>query len=101
MIDEEGNYILDCINNVACVGHCHPDVVKAGKEANIEITRPYARWHQLLFCQIPQLKSIEYTTLCRVTASGSNYSKKDFPTPIDRINDVMSYRWEEFASGAV
>ena len=30
MIDEEGNYILDCINNVACVGHCHPDVVKAG-----------------------------------------------------------------------
>jgi len=32
MIDEEGNYILDCINNVACVGHCHPDVVKAGAD---------------------------------------------------------------------
>ena len=30
MIDEKGNYVLDCINNVACVGHCHPDVVKAG-----------------------------------------------------------------------
>jgi len=32
MIDEKGNYVLDCINNVACVGHCHPDVVKAGAE---------------------------------------------------------------------
>lgn len=32
MIDEEGNYVLDCINNVACVGHSHPDVVKAGAD---------------------------------------------------------------------
>lgn len=32
MIDEKGNYILDCINNVACVGHSHPDVVKAGAD---------------------------------------------------------------------
>ena len=30
MIDEKGRHILDCINNVACVGHCHPHVVKAG-----------------------------------------------------------------------
>lgn len=32
MIDETGKYVLDCINNVACVGHCHPDVVKAGAD---------------------------------------------------------------------
>ncbi|XP_072119939.1 5-phosphohydroxy-L-lysine phospho-lyase-like isoform X1 [Mobula birostris] len=30
MYDEMGRRYLDCINNVAHVGHCHPDVVKAG-----------------------------------------------------------------------
>ncbi|CAB3385760.1 Hypothetical predicted protein [Cloeon dipterum] len=30
MYDEKGNRFLDCINNVAHVGHCHPEVVKAG-----------------------------------------------------------------------
>ncbi|KAJ9580175.1 hypothetical protein L9F63_004192, partial [Diploptera punctata] len=29
MFDEKGGRYLDCINNVAHVGHCHPDVVKA------------------------------------------------------------------------
>lgn len=29
MFDEEGRKYLDCINNVAHVGHCHPAVVKA------------------------------------------------------------------------
>ncbi|XP_013380181.1 5-phosphohydroxy-L-lysine phospho-lyase-like [Lingula anatina] len=32
MYDENGTRYLDCINNVAHVGHCHPDVVKAGTE---------------------------------------------------------------------
>ncbi|KAH9359822.1 hypothetical protein HPB48_015706 [Haemaphysalis longicornis] len=32
MYDEAGNAYLDCINNVAHVGHCHPHVVKAGAE---------------------------------------------------------------------
>ncbi|KAH8033340.1 hypothetical protein HPB51_010380 [Rhipicephalus microplus] len=32
MYDESGNAYLDCINNVAHVGHCHPHVVKAGAE---------------------------------------------------------------------
>lgn len=30
MIDENGQKYLDCCNNVACVGHSHPAVVKAG-----------------------------------------------------------------------
>uniref|UniRef100_A0A1L8E276 Putative aminotransferase class-iii n=1 Tax=Nyssomyia neivai TaxID=330878 RepID=A0A1L8E276_9DIPT len=30
MYDEEGTRYLDCINNVAHVGHCHPHVVAAG-----------------------------------------------------------------------
>ena len=32
MFDEAGNSYLDCINNVCHVGHCHPDVVKAGQD---------------------------------------------------------------------
>nr|XP_057923114.1 ethanolamine-phosphate phospho-lyase isoform X1 [Doryrhamphus excisus] len=32
MYDETGQRYLDCINNVAHVGHCHPDVVKAGAQ---------------------------------------------------------------------
>lgn len=32
MYDEEGNRYLDCINNVAHVGHCHRDVVLAGAQ---------------------------------------------------------------------
>ncbi|NXX22351.1 AT2L2 lyase, partial [Podargus strigoides] len=34
MYDEEGRQYLDCINNVAHVGHCHPDIVKAAHEQN-------------------------------------------------------------------
>lgn len=32
MYDERGRQYLDCINNVAHVGHCHPHVVQAGAE---------------------------------------------------------------------
>ncbi len=31
MIDIDGNKHLDCCNNVACVGHAHPNVVEAGQ----------------------------------------------------------------------
>ncbi|KAF2985972.1 hypothetical protein EK904_002129 [Melospiza melodia maxima] len=34
MYDENGRQYLDCINNVAHVGHCHPDVVNAAHEQN-------------------------------------------------------------------
>jgi hypothetical protein len=32
MFDDRGNKYLDCCNNVACVGHSHPTVVRAGCE---------------------------------------------------------------------
>uniref|UniRef100_A0A8C3YAX9 5-phosphohydroxy-L-lysine phospho-lyase n=1 Tax=Catagonus wagneri TaxID=51154 RepID=A0A8C3YAX9_9CETA len=34
MYDEEGAEYIDCINNVAHVGHCHPLVVQAAHEQN-------------------------------------------------------------------
>jgi ethanolamine-phosphate phospho-lyase len=38
MRDVDGNLHLDCVNNVACVGHAHPAVVEAGQKelANIQ-----------------------------------------------------------------
>ena len=32
MYTERGEKLLDCINNVCHVGHCHPHVVKAGQD---------------------------------------------------------------------
>ena len=32
MYTENGEKLLDCINNVCHVGHCHPHVVKAGQD---------------------------------------------------------------------
>ena len=32
MYNERGEKLLDCINNVCHVGHCHPHVVKAGQD---------------------------------------------------------------------
>ena len=32
MYNEKGERYLDCINNVAHVGHCHDHVVKAGQD---------------------------------------------------------------------
>ena len=32
MFTESGQKLLDCINNVCHVGHCHPHVVKAGQD---------------------------------------------------------------------
>ncbi|XP_053150403.1 5-phosphohydroxy-L-lysine phospho-lyase isoform X1 [Hemicordylus capensis] len=35
MYDEYGNEYLDCISNVAHVGHCHPEVVRAAYQQNL------------------------------------------------------------------
>ncbi|XP_075848839.1 5-phosphohydroxy-L-lysine phospho-lyase isoform X4 [Microtus pennsylvanicus] len=35
LYDEQGREFLDCINNVAHVGHCHPTVVQAAHEQNL------------------------------------------------------------------
>lgn len=32
MYDEKDNAYLDCINNVAHVGHCHPAIIDAATE---------------------------------------------------------------------
>ncbi|XP_075542182.1 5-phosphohydroxy-L-lysine phospho-lyase isoform X1 [Dermacentor variabilis] len=53
MYDESGNAYLDCINNVAHVGHCHPHVVKAGAEqmALLSTNSRYLHDHLVLYAQ--------------------------------------------------
>ncbi|KAM5255839.1 ethanolamine-phosphate phospho-lyase [Ctenodactylus gundi] len=43
MFDERGRRYLDCINNVAHVGHCHPDVVRAAL-AQMELLNTNSRF---------------------------------------------------------
>ncbi len=47
MYNEEGEELLDCINNVCHVGHCHPVVVKAGQQ-QMEILNTNNRWERNL-----------------------------------------------------
>uniref|UniRef100_H0VT71 Ethanolamine-phosphate phospho-lyase n=1 Tax=Cavia porcellus TaxID=10141 RepID=H0VT71_CAVPO len=43
MFDERGQRYLDCINNVAHVGHCHPEVVQAAR-AQMELLNTNSRF---------------------------------------------------------
>lgn len=53
MYDEQGNEYLDCINNVAHVGHCHPHVVKTTSQqmANLETNSRFLHDNLVLYAQ--------------------------------------------------
>ncbi|KAL1772247.1 ethanolamine-phosphate phosphoprotein-lyase isoform X1 [Sigmodon hispidus] len=73
MFDEKGKRYLDCINNVAHVGHCHPEVVKAAAK-QMEILNTNSRflhdniveYAKRLTATLPQKLSV-----CYFTNSGS------------------------------
>ncbi|XP_028712649.1 LOW QUALITY PROTEIN: ethanolamine-phosphate phospho-lyase [Peromyscus leucopus] len=73
MFDEKGGRYLDCINNVAHVGHCHPEVVKAAAK-QMEILNTNSRflhdniveYAKRLTATLPQTLSV-----CYFTNSGS------------------------------
>ena len=48
MYTERGEQLLDCINNVCHVGHCHPHVVKAGQD-QMAILNTNARYKSITF----------------------------------------------------
>lgn len=53
MYDEKGNKYLDCINNVAHVGHCHPHVVKKATEqmSLLETNSRFLHDNLVLYCK--------------------------------------------------
>ncbi|XP_037539804.1 ethanolamine-phosphate phospho-lyase [Nematolebias whitei] len=73
MYDEQGQRYLDCINNVAHVGHCHPDVVKAGAR-QMEVLNTNTRFlhdNLVLFAQKLQATLPDKLSVCYFVNSGS------------------------------
>ncbi|KAK9524666.1 hypothetical protein VZT92_017037 [Zoarces viviparus] len=73
MYDEKGLRYLDCINNVAHVGHCHPDVVKAGAQ-QMELLNTNSRFlhdNLVLYAQRLQATLPHKLSVCYFVNSGS------------------------------
>ncbi|XP_071782674.1 ethanolamine-phosphate phospho-lyase isoform X1 [Centroberyx gerrardi] len=73
MYDERGERYLDCINNVAHVGHSHPDVVKAGAE-QMELLNTNSRFlhdNLVLYAQRLQATLPDQLSVCYFVNSGS------------------------------
>jgi ethanolamine-phosphate phospho-lyase len=74
MFDEEGTKYLDCINNVATVGHCHPKVVEAGsRQMSILSTNNRFLHDELVKCaqNLVQRMPDEELSVCYFVNSGS------------------------------
>ncbi|XP_043272414.1 alanine--glyoxylate aminotransferase 2-like [Venturia canescens] len=73
MFDEKGERYLDCINNVAHVGHCHPDVVKAGQQQMALLYTNNRFLHDNLVVCARRLTSLlpEPLSVCYLVNSGS------------------------------
>ncbi|XP_007997703.3 ethanolamine-phosphate phospho-lyase [Chlorocebus sabaeus] len=73
MFDENGEQYLDCINNVAHVGHCHPEVVKAALK-QMELLNTNSRFlHDNIVEYAKRLSATlpEKLSVCYFTNSGS------------------------------
>ncbi|CAK6979395.1 ethanolamine-phosphate phospho-lyase [Scomber scombrus] len=73
MYDENGQRYLDCINNVAHVGHSHPDVVKAGAQ-QMELLNTNSRFlhdNLVLYAQRLQATLPNKLSVCYFVNSGS------------------------------
>ncbi|XP_053272005.1 ethanolamine-phosphate phospho-lyase isoform X2 [Pleuronectes platessa] len=73
MHDETGRRYLDCINNVAHVGHCHPDVVQAGARqmAQLNTNSRFLHDNLVLYAQRLQATLPEKLSVCYFVNSGS------------------------------
>ncbi|XP_063756629.1 ethanolamine-phosphate phospho-lyase isoform X4 [Eleginops maclovinus] len=73
MYDEKGRQYLDCINNVAHVGHCHPDVVKAGAQQMEQLNTNSRFLHDnlVLYAQRLQDTLPDKLSVCYFVNSGS------------------------------
>ncbi|XP_070117695.1 ethanolamine-phosphate phospho-lyase isoform X4 [Equus przewalskii] len=73
MFDEKGERYLDCINNVAHVGHCHPEVVKAALK-QMEVLNTNSRFlHDNIVEYAKRLAATlpEQLSVCYFTNSGA------------------------------
>jgi 4-aminobutyrate aminotransferase-like enzyme/Ser/Thr protein kinase RdoA (MazF antagonist) len=73
LYDAEGRAYLDCVNNVAHVGHCHPQVVKAGQRQMVVLNTNTRYLHHKLVEYAEQLCATlpEPLSVCFFVCSGS------------------------------
>lgn len=73
LYDEKGHQYLDCINNVAHVGHCHPHVVKAAMDQMGILNTNNRFLHDNLVLCAQKLASLfpEKLSVCFLVNSGS------------------------------
>ncbi|KAF7249287.1 5-phosphohydroxy-L-lysine phospho-lyase [Varanus komodoensis] len=64
MYDEHGNEYLDCIGNVAHVGHCHPEVVRAAHQQNLMLNTNTRYLHDNLVDYAQRLSKTLPEKLC-------------------------------------
>lgn len=73
LYDESGRPFLDCVNNVAHVGHCHPRVVRAGQEqmALLNTNTRYLHAYLVRYAERLAGKLPEPLRICFFVCSGS------------------------------
>jgi 4-aminobutyrate aminotransferase-like enzyme/Ser/Thr protein kinase RdoA (MazF antagonist) len=73
LYDDSGRPFLDCVNNVAHVGHCHPRVVRAGQEqmAVLNTNTRYLHENLVRYAQRLTAKFPEPLRVCFFVCSGS------------------------------
>jgi 4-aminobutyrate aminotransferase-like enzyme/Ser/Thr protein kinase RdoA (MazF antagonist) len=73
LYDASGRPFLDCVNNVAHVGHCHPRVVRAGQEqmAVLNTNTRYLHGHLVRYAERLTAKLPQPLRVCFFVCSGS------------------------------
>jgi 4-aminobutyrate aminotransferase-like enzyme/murein DD-endopeptidase MepM/ murein hydrolase activator NlpD len=73
LIDAEGRRYLDAVNNVAHVGHAHPDVVRAGQQQMAVLNTNTRYLHELMLAYAERLTATlpEPLRVCFFVCSGS------------------------------
>lgn len=73
LFDDVGKTYLDCVNNVCHVGHCHPEVVKAGQRQMAQLNTNTRYLHDYIVDYARQLSDTmpEPLEVCFIVNSGS------------------------------
>lgn len=73
LYDDQGGRYLDLMNNVAHVGHCHPDVVKAGQDQMAELNTNSRYLHKTIIKCAEKLTGLlpEKLKVCFFVNSGT------------------------------
>uniref|UniRef100_A0A5F8ATU9 Ethanolamine-phosphate phospho-lyase n=1 Tax=Macaca mulatta TaxID=9544 RepID=A0A5F8ATU9_MACMU len=91
MFDENGEQYLDCINNVAHVGHCHPEVVKAALK-QMELLNTNSRFlHDNIVEYAKRLSATlpEKLSVCYFTNSGAYHGH------LSSLIEISPYKFQK------